>query len=260
MTAGYSLTEYNVLQAPEFVGLANYEGILKDPYIASSLINTGIYTIIVVPIQTILSMVIAYLLARKCRNRFGGFVRSALFIPVITSMVLTATIWRLLLAGDPQGVINSIIGIFGMEPVNWLGKSWPALLSVCVIGIWKNVGYFMVIFYAGMMDIPVSLYESATVDGAGAFRQFISITLPMLKPITYLVITLGTIWSFQVFDLVYTLTGGGPGRATMTLVLTIYNSAFKDYKMGYASAVSMIFLAVVLIVSFIQKIAFREKD
>ncbi len=260
MTAGYSLTEYNVLQAPEFVGLANYEGILKDPYIASSLINTGIYTIIVVPIQTILSMVIAYLLARKCRNRFGGFVRSALFIPVITSMVLTAAIWRLLLAGDPQGVINSIIGIFGMEPVNWLGKSWPALLSVCVIGIWKNVGYFMVIFYAGMMDIPVSLYESATVDGAGAFRQFISITLPMLKPITYLVITLGTIWSFQVFDLVYTLTGGGPGRATMTLVLTIYNSAFKDYKMGYASAVSMIFLAVVLIVSFIQKIAFREKD
>lgn len=260
MTAGYSLTEYNVLQSPEFVGLANYKDILKDPYITSSLVNTGIYTIIVVPVQTILSMIIAYLLARKCRNKFGGFVRSALFIPVITSMVLTAAIWRLLLAGDPQGVINSIIGIFGIEPVNWLGKSWPALISVCVIGIWKNVGYFMVIFYAGMMDIPVSLYESATVDGAGAFRQFISITLPMLKPITYLVITLGTIWSFQVFDLVYTLTGGGPGRATMTLVLTIYNSAFKDYKMGYASAVSMVFLAIVLIVSFIQKIVFREKD
>lgn len=260
MTAGYSLTEYNVLQPAEFIGLENYKNILKDPYITSSLVNTGIYTVIVVPIQTILAMIIAYLLARKCRNKFGGFVRSALFIPVITSMVLTAAIWRLLLAGDPQGVINSIIGIFGIEPVNWLGKSWPALLSVCVIGIWKNVGYFMVIFYAGMMDIPVSLYESATVDGAGTFRQFISITLPMLKPITYLVITLGTIWSFQVFDLVYTLTGGGPGRATMTLVLTIYNSAFKDYKMGYASAVSMVFLAAVLIVSFIQKIAFREKD
>lgn len=260
MTAGYSLTEYNVLQPAEFIGLENYKNILKDPYITSSLVNTGIYTVIVVPIQTILAMIIAYLLARKCRNKFGGFVRSALFIPVITSMVLTAAIWRLLLAGDPQGVINSIIGIFGIEPINWLGKSWPALLSVCVIGIWKNVGYFMVIFYAGMMDIPVSLYESATVDGAGTFRQFISITLPMLKPITYLVITLGTIWSFQVFDLVYTLTGGGPGRATMTLVLTIYNSAFKDYKMGYASAVSMVFLAAVLIVSFIQKIAFREKD
>ena len=98
------------------------------------------------------------------------------------------------------------------------------------------------------------------MDGAGAARQFFSITLPMLKPITYLVVTLGTIWSFQVFDLVYTLTSGGPGRSTMTLVLTIYNSAFKDYKMGYASMVSVLLLAVVLLVSMLQKLAFRQKD
>ena len=118
----------------------------------------------------------------------------------------------------------------------------------------------MVIFYAGMMDIPTSLYEAATVDGAGEIRQFFSVTLPLLKPITYLVVTLGTIWSFQVFDLVYTLTGGGPGRATMTLVLTIYNSAFKDYKMGYASAVSMLLLVIALFISFLQKVVFREKE
>ena len=122
------------------------------------------------------------------------------------------------------------------------------------------MGYFLVIFYAGMMDIPTSLYEAARVDGAGNMRQFFSITLPMLKPITYLVVTLGTIWSFQVFDLVYTLTGGGPGRATTTLVLTIYNSAFKNYQMGYASAVSMLLLAVVLVISFLQKVVFSEKD
>ncbi len=260
MTAGYSFTEYNILQAPEFVGLANYQALLQDPYIKSSLINTGIYALIVVPTQTILSMVIAYVLARKCNNRFGNFARSALFVPVITSMVLTAAVWRLLLSGNPEGVVNSIIGIFGIGPINWLGSSWPALLSVCIIGIWKNVGYFMVIFYAGMMDIPVSLYEAATVDGAGSARQFFSVTLPLLKPITYLVVTLGTIWSFQVFDLVYTLTGGGPGRATMTLVLTIYNSAFKEFKMGYASAVSMVLLVLVLFVSFLQKVVFKEKD
>ena len=242
MTAGYSFTDYNVLQAPEFVGLSNYKDILKDPYIVSSLINTGIYTIIVVPIQTILSLVIAYILARLFRNRFGNLVRSAMFIPVITSMVLTAAVWRLLLSGNPEGVINSIAGVFGIDAVNWLGNRWTALFSVCVIAIWKNVGYFLVIFYAGMMDIPTS------------------ITLPMLKPITYLVVTLGTIWSFQVFDLVYTLTGGGPGRATTTLVLTIYNSAFKNYQMGYASAVSMLLLAVVLVISFLQKVVFREKD
>lgn len=259
MTAGYSFTDYNVLQALEFVGLENYKSLTKDPYLMSSLINTAIYTVIVVPVQTILSMVIAYLLASKCRNKYGNFVRSALFVPVITSMILTAAVWRLLLSSNPEGVINSLVGVFGVQPVNWLGSSWPALFSVCLIGIWKNVGYFMVIFYAGMMDIPGDLYEAAKVDGAGSIRQFFSITLPMLKPITYLVVTLGTIWSFQVFDLVYTLTGGGPGRATMTLVLTIYNSAFKDYKMGYASAVSMVLLGMVLFISFLQKIAFREK-
>ena len=260
MTAGYSFTKYNVIQEPQFIGLQNYQKLLGDPYLISSLINTGIYTIIVVPVTTILSMVIAYLLAKKCRNKFGGFVRSALFIPVITSMVLTAAVWRLLLSGNPEGVIKSVLGLFGIKAVNWLGTAWSALFSVCIIGIWKNIGYFMVIFYAGMMDIPASLYEAATVDGANEFRQFTSITLPSLKPITYLVVTLGTIWSFQVFDLVYTLTGGGPGRATMTLVLTIYNSAFKDYKMGYASAVSMVLLVIVLVISFFQRVVFKEKE
>lgn len=260
MTAGYSFTDYNVIQAPEFVGVSNYKSLVEDPYLISSLINTAIYTVIVVPVQTILSMVIAYLLASKCRNTYGSLVRSVLFVPVITSMILTAAVWRLLLSSNPEGVINSIAGIFGFDPINWLGSSWPALFSVCLIGIWKNVGYFMVIFYAGMMDIPSDLYEAAKVDGAGSVRQFFSITLPMLKPITYLVVTLGTIWSFQVFDLVYTLTGGGPGRATMTLVLTIYNSAFKDYKMGYASAVSMVLLMVVLFISFLQKVVFQEKE
>ncbi len=260
MTVGYSFCSYNVLQPPEFVGFANYRNLLQDPRISSSLINTGIYTLVVVSVQTILSMLIAYALACKCVNRWGNFVRSALFVPVITSMILTSAIWRLLLSSNPEGVVNSLIGLSGINPVNWLGSRWSALFSVCLIGIWKSVGYFMVIFYAGMMDIPSSLYEAAKVDGASAARQFFSITLPMLKPITYLVVTLGTIWSFQVFDLVYALTGGGPGYSTMTLVLTIYNSAFKDYKMGYASMVSVLLLAIVLLISFVQRLAFQKKD
>lgn len=258
MTIGYSFCSYNVLQAPEFIGLKNYRDLLADPYIGSSLLNTAIYTLVVVPLQTILSMLIAYGLSQKCVNRWGNFVRSALFIPVITSMILTATVWRLLLSSDPEGVVNSILAFFHIAPLNWLGSRWPALFSVCLIAIWKNVGYFMVIFYAGMMDIPASLYEAAKVDGAGVVKQFFSITIPMLKPITYLVVTLGTIWSFQVFDLVYALTGGGPGRSTMTLVLTIYNSAFKDYKMGYASAVSVLLLLIVLVISFLQRFVFQK--
>lgn len=257
MTFRYSLSSYNVIQAPIYIGAENYRKLWKDPFVISSLWNTGIYTLIVVPMQTILSMLIAYLLSRKFNNKLGNFVRSAMFIPVITSMILTSAVWRLLLSGNAEGVVNSVIGFFGIAPVNWLGKSWPALIAVCIIAVWKNTGYFLVIFYAGMMDIPVSLYEAATVDGAGGISQFFYITLPSLKPVVYLVVTLGTIWSFQVFDLVYTLTGGGPGRATTTLVLSIYNSAFKDYKMGYASAISVILLFIVLAVSLLQKAAFR---
>ena len=257
MTFRYSLSSYNVIQAPIYIGAENYRKLWKDPFVISSLWNTGIYTLIVVPMQTILSMLIAYLLSRKFNNKLGNFVRSAMFIPVVTSMILTSAVWRLLLSGNAEGVVNSVIGFFGIAPVNWLGKSWPALIAVCIIAVWKNTGYFLVIFYAGMMDIPVSLYEAATVDGAGGISQFFYITLPSLKPVVYLVVTLGTIWSFQVFDLVYTLTGGGPGRATTTLVLSIYNSAFKDYKMGYASAISVILLFIVLAVSLLQKAAFR---
>lgn len=260
MTFRYSLSSYNVIQAPIYIGAENYRKLWKDPFVISSLWNTGIYTLIVVPLQTILSMLIAYLLSRKFNNKLGNFVRSAMFIPVITSMILTSAVWRLLLSGNAEGVVNSVIGFFGIAPVNWLGKSWPALIAVCIIAVWKNTGYFLVIFYAGMMDIPVSLYEAATVDGAGGISQFFYITLPSLKPVVYLVVTLGTIWSFQVFDLVYTLTGGGPGRATTTLVLSIYNSAFKDYKMGYASAISVILLFIVLAVSLLQKVAFRGEQ
>lgn len=253
MSVFYSFTNYNAVQPPTFAGLANYTRMLADPFVASSLFNTVVYTAVVVPLQTLFAMVLAFLIVRKCQNSWGQFVRSALFIPTITSMIMSTAIWRIMLSGD-QGVVNGVLGWFGLGPVNWLGQRWPALISVCIIAIWKNVGYFLVIFYAGMMDVPVSLYEAAKVDGATAPQQFFKITVPMLKPITYLVVTLGTIWSFQVFDLVYTLTDGGPGRSTVTLVLTIYKAAFKEYKMGYASAVSVFLLVLVLAVSFVQKV------
>ena len=121
------------------------------------------------------------------------------------------------------------------------------MLSVCIVSVWKNVGYFLVIYYAGIMDIPKELYEASKVDGANGIQCFFRITLPGLKNITYLVLTLGMIWSFQVFDLVYTMTGGGPGTSTITLVMTIYNAAFKEYNMGYASAVALLLFVFVLL-------------
>ncbi|QUI25683.1 sugar ABC transporter permease [Vallitalea pronyensis] len=254
----YSFTDYNIVQPSTFAGLKNYSYLIKDPFIRAAVRNTFVYTIIVVPTQTILALVLANLLAKLCRNRWGNFVRSSLFIPVISSMILVGSIWRIFLRTD-GGFINNVLRVIGISNINWLGDKDLALISICIVAIWKSVGYFLVIYYAGIMDIPSSLYEAAKVDGATPVQQFFNITLPMLKPITYLVVTLGTIWSFQVFDLVYTMTGGGPGFATNTLVLNIYTSAFKEYRMGYASAISILLLIMILCVSVIQKATFDRK-
>lgn len=258
MTLFYSFTKYNAVQSASFIGLANYRRLFSDSNVATSFFNTILYTVITVPLQTMLALLFAELLAKKSRNRWGGIVRSSLFIPVICSMVMVGIIWRILLATD-GGFVNTVLGVFGISQVNWLGGRWSSLMAVCMIGVWKNVGYFLVIFYAGVMDIPSSLYEAAKVDGASGTQQFFKITLPMLRPITYLAVTLGTIWSFQVFDLVYTMTGGGPGRSTITLVYTIYTSAFKEYNMGYSSAVSILMLVIILLVSAVQKALLRDK-
>lgn len=259
MSAFFSFTEYNVMNPPKFVALSNYEKILQDEYVREALLNTLKYVVITVPIQTCLSLAFAAFLATKMQNKGGEFLRSVMFIPVIASAVTSGTIWRTILGAD-GGILNNILGVFGVAPLNWLGDSRTSLVSICIVAIWKNVGYFLVIFYAGIMDIPKSLYEAARVDGANTYQQFFRITLPMLKPITSLVVTLGIIWSFQVFDLAYQMTGGGPGYSSVTIVMAIYNAAFKQYKMGYACALAMVLLVIVLIINAVKQRAFGEKE
>ncbi|NCC63356.1 MAG: sugar ABC transporter permease, partial [Spirochaetia bacterium] len=232
MDVYFSFTKYNIIQKPELVGLANFSRMFKDQYVWASLKNTTLFTLFTVPVQTVISLVFAAWIASHFQNRYGRVVKSALFIPVIASAVLIGTLWSMLLT--PRGPVNTMLGLLGMDTVNWLGGKTSSLLSVSMVSVWKNIGYFLVIFYAGIMDIPASHYEAAKVDGATGLQQFFYITLPSLSSVTYLVVTLGTIWSFQVFDIVYTMTGGGPGLSTVTLVLTIYNAAFKEYNMGYA--------------------------
>ena len=186
--------------------------------------------------------------------------RVALFLPSITSTVAVSMVWLWIFNPD-MGLLNNFLTVLGFNnPPMWLASTEWSKPALVIMRVWQMCGYYMIMFLAGLQTIPESLYEAAEVDGANAFQRFFKITLPGLSSVTFLVVTLGTIWSFQVFDLVYTLTSGGPGRSTMTLVLTIYNSAFKDYKMGYASMVSVLLLAVVLLVSMLQKLAFRQKD
>ena len=255
----FSLTDYSVLASPVFCGLKNYIMAFKDSFVQASLKNTCVYVLVTVPLQTILSMVIAAVIAMKFQNKYGRFVKACLFIPVISSSVLVGTLFTLLFDTD-KGVINTVLSWFGVAGINWLGQSSTALITVCIAAIWKNVGYFLVIFYAGLMDIPVSYYEAAQVDGASKVKQFFAITLPCLKPITYLVVTLGIIWSFQSFDMVFAMTQGGPGKSTYTLVYTIYNAAFREYRMGYACAVALILFVLFLVVNSIQKLFLGEKE
>lgn len=259
MTLYFSFTKYNVINAPEWIGFKNYTALFQDSFFKASVKNTIVYTLLVVPLQTLLSLFLADIIAKQFRNRFGTFIRMVLFIPVISSMILVGMVWKFLLSTD-NGIVNMILTFLRLPRINWLGTQNTAMISICMTSIWKNVGYFLVIYYAGIMEIPLSYYESAKVDGASRWQEFFYITLPSIKPITYLVVTLGTIWSFQVFDLVYSMTGGGPGRSTLTLVLIIYQYAFKQYKMGYACAVSFVLFLLVLLVSAMQKIAFRERQ
>lgn len=258
MSGFFSFTDYNIMNAPEFVGLDNYKKMLQDSYVRDAAKNTLLYVVMTVPVQTFLALTLAAFLAEKMRNKTGGFLRSVMFIPVIASAVTAGTIWRIILNTD-GGFLNNILNFFHISSVNWLGSTQTSLLSICIVAVWKNVGYFLVIYYAGIMGIQKELYEAAKVDGATSIQQFTKITLPILKPITYLVVTLGIIWSFQVFDLAYLMTGGGPGHSSVTLVMGIYNAAFKQYKMGYACAMAMFLLIMIIIINVIEDLFFKEK-
>lgn len=254
-----SFAKYNGFSALEWISWENYKNILVDTNFRASMKNTLIYVVATVPLQTALSLLLAAMLAAKFRNRFGEFMRGTMFIPVLCSAVLAGNIFYYLFASDGESMANLFIGMFGLEKQNWLGQRSTALAVICLVAVWKNVGYYLVIFYAGIMDVPKSLYEASVVDGASGWQQFIHITLPGIRSIVYLVVTLGTIWAFQVFDITYVMTKGGPGNATTSPVLQIYNTAFGSRRLGYASAIAVVLSIFIFMVTMLQRVAFQEK-
>ena len=259
MTLYYSFTEYNLAQPPDWIALENYLKVLNNPLLRRALVNPVIYVIITVPLQTLLAMFVANFLAEYLNNRYGRVLRSIIFIPTLASYVAAATVWKVILASR-GGLLNEILGIFGVAPINWLGEPTLALICVSLVAVWKSAGYFTIIFYAGIMNISVDVREAALIDGASPRQRFWKITVPLLKPITYLNVTLGIIWSFQAFDIVYKLTGGGPFNGTTTIAYIIYTYAFQDFRIGYASAVAILLLLVILAVHLIQQHFFEGGD
>ena len=259
MSIFYSFTKFNMVGTPQWLGLENYAKLASNKSLRDALVNTVNYVLMTVPLQTIFSLLIAAFLGERLKNRYGSLLRSVIFIPVIVSLISSATVWNIMYETN-GGLINQFLALFGVKNVNFLGGKATALPSVAAVAVWKNTGYYMVIYYAGVMNISMEMREAAVVDGANAPQRFWYITLPVLKPITYMIITLGIIGSFQVFDLVYKMTGGGPGRATYTVAYMIYSYAFQDKRIGYACALAVSLLIVILLIHAIQTLFFKERD
>jgi multiple sugar transport system permease protein len=250
----------------EFVGLKNFVDLFDDEIFWRALLNNFLFTAIVVPLQTAFAMLLAVLVnTRKTSDpretRLLNLFRTIFFSPVATTMVVVSVIWVLLYDASPEGTINRIVtGLtFGLvSPQQWLQNPWTALPAIMLMSIWQGVGFQMVTYLAGLQDIPDEVYEAANLDGASAVRTFFDITVPMLKNTTIAVVITTTILAFQLFGQVQIMTRGGPLDATQTVIYHTKVMGFEQGKIGYASAITIVFFAIVVIVSLIQRAFLRE--
>lgn len=236
----------------EFVGLDNFFMLLEDRIFKISLWNTVIYTVFSVPLTLIAALGIAVLLNQKIRGR--NFFRTAMFFPYVASLVAVAVVWNMIFNPD-MGPVNMILYNSGVQPEHLPGwsadKDW-AMPTVIFFGVWKNMGYYMVIYLAGLQGINRELYEAADIDGANSWQKFMRITVPQLTPTTFFVSVMLMIQSFKVFDHVLLLTQGGPGSSTMVLGYHLYNEAFVSWRLGYSSAIALVLFLLVLVVTVFQ--------
>ncbi len=232
-----------------FVGLANYKALLADPTVLKALTNTILFAVEVVLFQVVLGLVLA-LLIRKAVPGVAIF-RSAYFLPVMTSLVVVSTVWKIMYATN-DGLINDMLRTVGLAGLPWLTSPALALHSLVILSGWKEVGFSMLILLGGLNNVPADLYEAASMDGSTAWHSFWRITLPLLRRTLLFVIVLATINAFKVFTPVYVMTQGGPVDSTQTLVYYVFLSAFNYYKMGYAAALSFLLLALVLVLTAAQ--------
>ena len=245
-----SLTSYNLISAAKWIGFDNYVELVGDPAFWNAFWNTVLYAAVVTPVTVVLALAFAVMLNRAFIGR--TFARTAIFLPFIVSLGIIAIAWSFLL--DPNiGLLSywlSKIGIVTEQ--GWLSDPHFAMPAVMMVGIWKNVGFYMVIFLAGLQSIPTELYEAARLDGTNAWQRFRHVTLPLLSNQTLLVSVLALIATLQAFDQIYVMTHGGPYFKTETLVMLIYRKGFQELQFGYASAISFVLLLFVFVLSMVQ--------
>ncbi len=256
IVSGYwSFTKYNGFQKPVWVGIANYQFLLHDDKFIKAFWNTVRFVILGMGIGPVLGLMTALMLNQKVR--FRGFFRTAYFLPVMTSLVVVATIWKILYQGD--GLINSLLHVFGLPGHAWLQSPTTALPAVVVTSIWQGFGFETVVFLAALQSIPSDYYDAARVDGASAWQRFRYVTLPALKPTILFIYIIGIIGSFQVFDQIFVMTNGGPINSTRSIVSDLFDR-FTRLQMGQASAVAYILLIILATLSFVQLRLFEDRS
>ncbi|HEY3107779.1 MAG TPA: sugar ABC transporter permease [Chloroflexota bacterium] len=245
-----TFTKYDILTPPTFIGLRNYEYMLTgDPIFWKVLGNTIYYSVVQVP----LNIVVALGLAMALNQRLRGVVvyRTLYFVPVVSSIIAVAIVWRWVYDGD-WGILNWLLSFVGIPKHNWLFEPALAMPSVIAMNVWKNMGYNMVLFLAGLQSIPEVYYEAAKIDGARSWHLFRHITLPLLSPVMLFVLVISVINSFQVFGAIYIMTKGGPLDATNVLVYHLYFKAFQELQMGYAAALAWVLFSFLFVITLLQ--------
>lgn len=242
----------------EFVGFRNFSRLWQDERVWIALKNTAEYVAIVVPAQTLLALLLATTLNAGIKGK--NWWRIIYFLPTITSSAVLTLIFMWIY--NTNGLLNHGLATIGLPTYNWLGDPAVALKGIMLMNIWSTAPFFMVIYLAALQDIPQSLYEAARIDGASQWEQFLFITLPLLKPVTFFVVAMGIIGTFQLFDQSYIFSNGsgGPNNATLTLVLLIYQYVFRDLQMGYAAAIAFLLAAVIIFITLIQKRLFTSSN
>lgn len=244
-----SFTDARIAGTPDWVGFGNYAELLQDPRFRGALANTALYALGTAPISVALALGFAVLLNRRIPAR--SFFRAVIFFPFIVSLGIVSIAWGFML--DPQvGVLAAWLSDIGLPIGNGIRDPAWALPFVILVGIWRNVGFFMVMYLAGLQSIPEELIEASQLDGTSAWQRFRLITLPLLNNTTTFVVMIAAIFAFQAFDQIYVMTAGGPFFRTETMVMFIYTTAFQDFKMGYAAAISWVLVLIVLAFSLIQ--------
>lgn len=254
-TIGLSFLNYSTdIYNPQFSGFQNYLEIIHNPAFYKVMINTLIYLVVAVPILAIFPLFLAVLINQKIRGI--TLYKILIYLPVIVSIVVAAIAFKWLYA--EQGILNYILNLLHIGSIGWLTDPKFAIYSVIIVTIWKGIGYYMMIYLAGLMSVPQELYEACEIDGAGFFRKHLTVTIPHIMPSIALVTTISSISAMKIFAEIYVMTKGGPLNSTKTIVYYIYEKAFENLDLGYASAMAVILLVIVMIFSLINILCFER--